>query len=156
MTAVSFDRYETVWLKEAENAAVVGRPEDDDEKCPLDECPLCAANSGNGSDEAHEFGGDRPYGPNGYLPHVNEDVGSASNTSSPPTVPLCVLGEVQLRFLCPDDLEEVRALCQDWFPIGEFFQRLAYIHYNLLKCRNTYVYHILMLLQIILTRGMKT
>lgn len=35
------------------------------------------------------------------------------------TVPLCVLGEVQLRFLCPDDLEEVRALCQDWFPIGE-------------------------------------
>jgi len=35
------------------------------------------------------------------------------------TVPLCVLGEVQLRFLCPDDLEEVRSLCQDWFPIGE-------------------------------------
>lgn len=37
----------------------------------------------------------------------------------PPTVPLCFLGEVQLRFLCPNDLEEVRALCQDWFPIGE-------------------------------------
>ncbi|XP_060828441.1 N-alpha-acetyltransferase 60 [Bombus pascuorum] len=35
----------------------------------------------------------------------------------PATVPLCVLGDVQLRFLCPDDLEEVRALCQDWFPI---------------------------------------
>lgn len=39
---------------------------------------------------------------------------------TPVTVPLCVLGEVQLRFLCPDDLEEVRSLCQDWFPIGEF------------------------------------
>ncbi|XP_043284337.1 N-alpha-acetyltransferase 60 [Venturia canescens] len=33
------------------------------------------------------------------------------------TVPLCVLGEVQLRFLCPEDLEEVRELCEDWFPI---------------------------------------
>jgi len=40
-------------------------------------------------------------------------------TTSTVTVPLCVLGEVQLRFLCPDDLEEVRSLCQDWFPIGE-------------------------------------
>lgn len=39
----------------------------------------------------------------------------------PATVPLCVLGDVQLRFLCPDDLEEVRALCQDWFPIGTKF-----------------------------------
>ncbi|XP_028044683.2 N-alpha-acetyltransferase 60 [Monomorium pharaonis] len=38
-------------------------------------------------------------------------------TTSAVTVPLCVLGEVQLRFLCPDDLEEVRSLCQDWFPI---------------------------------------
>ncbi|XP_032689360.1 N-alpha-acetyltransferase 60 [Odontomachus brunneus] len=36
---------------------------------------------------------------------------------TPLTVPLCVLGDVQLRFLCPDDLEEVRSLCQDWFPI---------------------------------------
>ncbi|XP_043250422.1 N-alpha-acetyltransferase 60 [Colletes gigas] len=36
---------------------------------------------------------------------------------TPATVPLCVLGDVQLRFLCPDDLKEVRALCQDWFPI---------------------------------------
>ncbi|XP_066257723.1 N-alpha-acetyltransferase 60 isoform X2 [Euwallacea similis] len=27
------------------------------------------------------------------------------------------LAEVQLRFLCPDDLDEVRALCQEWFPI---------------------------------------
>lgn len=34
------------------------------------------------------------------------------------TVPLCILGDVQLRFLCPEDLEEVRALCEDWFPIG--------------------------------------
>lgn len=39
--------------------------------------------------------------------------------TNPVTVPLCVLGDVQLRFLCPDDLEEVRTLCQEWFPIGE-------------------------------------
>ncbi|KAF7269711.1 N-alpha-acetyltransferase 60 isoform X1 [Rhynchophorus ferrugineus] len=30
---------------------------------------------------------------------------------------LCSLADVQLRFLCPEDLDEVRALCQDWFPI---------------------------------------
>jgi len=41
-----------------------------------------------------------------------------ATSSAAVTVPLCVLGEVQLRFLCPDDLEEVRSLCQDWFPIG--------------------------------------
>lgn len=29
----------------------------------------------------------------------------------------CSLKDVQLRFLCPDDLEEVRTLCRDWFPI---------------------------------------
>ncbi|XP_053675484.1 N-alpha-acetyltransferase 60 isoform X1 [Anopheles nili] len=34
-----------------------------------------------------------------------------------PSVPLCSANDVQLRFLCPDDLEEVRTLCQDWFPI---------------------------------------
>lgn len=33
------------------------------------------------------------------------------------SVPLCLTSDVQLRFLCPDDLEEVRTLCQDWFPI---------------------------------------
>lgn len=32
-------------------------------------------------------------------------------------VPLYSLAEVQLRFLCPTDLDEVRTLCQDWFPI---------------------------------------
>lgn len=45
---------------------------------------------------------------------------AASVTTPAVTVPLCVLGEVQLRFLCPDDLEEVRSLCQDWFPIGAY------------------------------------
>lgn len=29
----------------------------------------------------------------------------------------CSLKDVQLRFLCPEDLEEVRLLCRDWFPI---------------------------------------
>lgn len=47
---------------------------------------------------------------------------SASQNPTPPvTVPLCVLGDVQLRFLCPDDLEEVRTLCREWFPIGKLF-----------------------------------
>lgn len=32
-------------------------------------------------------------------------------------IPLYSLADIQLRFLCPDDLNEVRALCQDWFPI---------------------------------------
>ncbi|TMW49129.1 hypothetical protein DOY81_005784 [Sarcophaga bullata] len=32
-------------------------------------------------------------------------------------VPLCSINDVQLRFLVPDDLTEVRTLCQDWFPI---------------------------------------
>ncbi|XP_065361436.1 N-alpha-acetyltransferase 60 [Calliphora vicina] len=32
-------------------------------------------------------------------------------------VPLCSVNDVQLRFLVPDDLTEVRTLCQDWFPI---------------------------------------
>lgn len=32
-------------------------------------------------------------------------------------VPLYSLADVQLRFLCPTDFDEVRALCQDWFPI---------------------------------------
>ncbi|CAB3374527.1 Hypothetical predicted protein [Cloeon dipterum] len=41
---------------------------------------------------------------------------SSENTRSNP-VPLCSLSNLQLRFLCPADLEEVRRLCQDWFPI---------------------------------------
>lgn len=32
-------------------------------------------------------------------------------------ISLLSLADVQLRFLCPEDLDEVRALCQDWFPI---------------------------------------
>ncbi|CAH1169572.1 unnamed protein product [Phaedon cochleariae] len=32
-------------------------------------------------------------------------------------ISLYSLADVQLRFLCPEDLDEVRALCQDWFPI---------------------------------------
>lgn len=60
--------------------------------------------------------------------HKYTDENTSRNSSNeqktsviPATVPLCVLGDVQLRFLCPDDLEEVRALCQDWFPIGTKF-----------------------------------
>lgn len=33
------------------------------------------------------------------------------------TVPLCSNSAVQLRFLSPDDLEEVKNLCTEWFPI---------------------------------------
>lgn len=31
--------------------------------------------------------------------------------------PCYSLENIQLRFLCPNDLNEVRALCRDWFPI---------------------------------------
>ncbi|KAH0533772.1 N-alpha-acetyltransferase 60 [Cotesia glomerata] len=52
--------------------------------------------------------------PKNFVYNANK---SSTSSSSPVTVPLCLLGDVQLRFLCPEDLEEVRALCQDWFPI---------------------------------------
>ncbi|KAM9779768.1 N-alpha-acetyltransferase 60 isoform 2-T2 [Neosynchiropus ocellatus] len=32
-------------------------------------------------------------------------------------VPPTALSEVQLRFLCHDDIESVKVLCGDWFPI---------------------------------------
>ena len=32
-------------------------------------------------------------------------------------VPLVNCMELQLRFLCPQDLEQVKLLCRDWFPI---------------------------------------
>ncbi|XP_046812050.1 N-alpha-acetyltransferase 60, partial [Lucilia cuprina] len=41
------------------------------------------------------------------------DIGRIDNDH----VPLCSVNDVQLRFLVPDDLTEVRTLCQDWFPI---------------------------------------
>lgn len=50
-------------------------------------------------------------------PTTAASVTTPAITVTTSAVPLCVLGEVQLRFLCPDDLEEVRSLCQDWFPI---------------------------------------
>ncbi|XP_060519454.1 N-alpha-acetyltransferase 60 [Cylas formicarius] len=42
---------------------------------------------------------------------------SGFSMMSEKTIHLCSLADVQLRFLCPEDLDEVRALCQDWFPI---------------------------------------
>lgn len=32
-------------------------------------------------------------------------------------VPPTALSEVQLRFLCHNDIESVKLLCSDWFPI---------------------------------------
>lgn len=32
-------------------------------------------------------------------------------------VPPTALSEVQLRFLCHNDIENVKLLCSDWFPI---------------------------------------
>uniref|UniRef100_T1GN36 N-alpha-acetyltransferase 60 n=1 Tax=Megaselia scalaris TaxID=36166 RepID=T1GN36_MEGSC len=43
--------------------------------------------------------------------------GNSLNSNRQSEVPLCSIADVQLRFLCPDDLNEVRNLCQDWFPI---------------------------------------
>lgn len=57
-----------------------------------------------------------------YHQNSKDTDSSKSNTAgqqhtSATSVPLCLTSDVQLRFLCPDDLEEVRTLCQDWFPI---------------------------------------
>ncbi|XP_068242844.1 N-alpha-acetyltransferase 60 [Palaemon carinicauda] len=40
-----------------------------------------------------------------------------SGSSKLGKVPLCSLAELKLRFLCPSDLPEVKALCCQWFPI---------------------------------------
>ncbi|KAK7085621.1 N-alpha-acetyltransferase 60 [Halocaridina rubra] len=40
---------------------------------------------------------------------------SSSNKSG--KVPLSSLAELKLRFLCPNDLPEVKTLCRQWFPI---------------------------------------
>ncbi|XP_066139347.1 N-alpha-acetyltransferase 60 isoform X2 [Euwallacea fornicatus] len=47
----------------------------------------------------------------------NGDRKDSYSSMSEREVILHSLAEVQLRFLCPDDLDEVRALCQEWFPI---------------------------------------
>uniref|UniRef100_A0A4W6F7K6 histone acetyltransferase n=1 Tax=Lates calcarifer TaxID=8187 RepID=A0A4W6F7K6_LATCA len=35
-------------------------------------------------------------------------------------VPPTALSEVQLRFLCHDDIENVKLLCGDWFPSSKY------------------------------------
>lgn len=73
-----------------------------------------------------------------FFRHIKEEIVSelqaVSNTSESSTtpeteisvnnhslmkkhVPLGSLNNVQLRFLCPSDIDEVRELCQDWFPV---------------------------------------
>ncbi|XP_014243080.1 N-alpha-acetyltransferase 60 [Cimex lectularius] len=47
----------------------------------------------------------------------NVDNGNSYKKNVTKSVPLCNLNNLQLRFLCPSDLEEVRALCRNWFPI---------------------------------------
>lgn len=49
--------------------------------------------------------------------YQQRDGEKATSDGSQQSVPLCSTSEVQLRFLNPDDLDEVRTLCQDWFPI---------------------------------------
>lgn len=40
-----------------------------------------------------------------------------SNKHAEREITLYSLADIQLRFLCPADLDEVRTRCQDWFPI---------------------------------------
>nr|CAG4652096.1 EOG090X0BM0 [Triops cancriformis] len=50
----------------------------------------------------------------------SEDGKAASSSElshSDVSVPLMNLADIQLRFLCPADLTEVRMLCNEWFPI---------------------------------------
>ncbi|XP_037043515.1 N-alpha-acetyltransferase 60 [Bradysia coprophila] len=52
-----------------------------------------------------------------YQPDNHHRYDEPSTSYNQYSVPLCSTNDVQLRFLCPDDLEEVRTLCQDWFPL---------------------------------------
>lgn len=47
----------------------------------------------------------------------NKSINDINAVGQHAAVPICLTSDVQLRFLCPEDLEEVRTLCQDWFPI---------------------------------------
>ncbi|XP_072392937.1 N-alpha-acetyltransferase 60 [Diabrotica undecimpunctata] len=47
----------------------------------------------------------------------NGKCSEGSSSKSERIISLYSLADVQLRFLCPEDLDEVRALCQEWFPI---------------------------------------
>nr|CAG4644230.1 EOG090X0BM0 [Lepidurus arcticus] len=55
------------------------------------------------------------------VPKYGSENGKIASSSTSPNsdvlVPLMNLAELQLRFLCPTDLTEVRKLCNEWFPI---------------------------------------
>ncbi|XP_030372553.1 N-alpha-acetyltransferase 60 isoform X2 [Scaptodrosophila lebanonensis] len=52
-----------------------------------------------------------------YNKHYNASASNDISRVDCDHVPLCSINDVQLRFLVPDDLTEVRTLCQEWFPI---------------------------------------
>lgn len=105
-----FVRHKRDWLDAADECEANVR---EDERPPLEDYTLDDSRVTNDK----EVGNGDSYGPT----VVDDEFCDSNNVNTTPaTVPLCVLGEVQLRFLCPDDLEEVRALCQVWFPIGKF------------------------------------
>lgn len=69
-----------------------------------------------------------------YYRYQNNGCGITSELLSEAKVPLYSLADVQLRFLCPNDLDEVRALCQDWFPI-----EYPYYWYEEITSNNRYL-----------------
>ena len=95
MTSASFDRYcETKWLTKKEYSTL----DQNNTKMNIDQSQT-------------------QYTSN--LCNPQNKIEEKNNAIAPTIVPISILAEVQLRFLCPDDLQEVRALCRDWFPIGE-------------------------------------
>ncbi|KAH1011953.1 N-alpha-acetyltransferase 60 [Dendroctonus ponderosae] len=52
-----------------------------------------------------------------WYPSNGKAYSMMSNKHAEREITLYSLADVQLRFLCPADLDEVRTRCQDWFPI---------------------------------------
>ncbi|XP_011176006.1 N-alpha-acetyltransferase 60 [Solenopsis invicta] len=122
---VSFNRYLPVILPEIDDSepggavaasSGVGGPPDVKQRAPYTTDETAARSCSTGS-TLIGGGGSGSGGPTTTTTTTSVTTPAVTVTTSAVTVPLCVLGEVQLRFLCPDDLEEVRSLCQDWFPI---------------------------------------
>ncbi|XP_014206447.1 N-alpha-acetyltransferase 60 [Copidosoma floridanum] len=119
MSAVSFERYhyEPAWLKRASSSCNEPIAPVNNEKCEFCNVDASVYGSNDDDEEGRPVGyAHSRYGDDEEEDELETECPSAGR-GAPATVPLCVLGDVQLRFLCPDDLEEVRSLCQVWFPI---------------------------------------
>ncbi|KAK4319947.1 hypothetical protein Pmani_009149 [Petrolisthes manimaculis] len=78
--------------------------------------------SGDGQDGSSSSGGGSSSNTNtnNTITSITTTTTNTNTTTTITTGPcsqLCSLPELRLRFLCPADLTEVKALCREWFPI---------------------------------------